>query len=119
MSDDEYDGFGDDGGDEGDWQGGQGDEGDWQEGQGDEGDDGCDQEGVDDSDGDEEDIEQETEEDEIKADDDREEEKPRQSCHQYPQCPAYVEAKMEMKMSNMRLNENGEENKRAEHKTKQ
>ena len=76
--------------------------------------------GVDDDDSDKEDIEQETGEDEInEADDDRDEEKQSQSCHQYPRYPAYVEAKVEMKMSNMRLDENGEEKKRAAQKTKQ
>ena len=88
-------------------------------GRGGEADDGYCQERADDNDSDEEDIEQETGEDEIKADDDRDEEKESQSCHQYPRYPAYVEAKVEMKMSNMSLNENGEEKKRAAQKTKQ
>ena len=117
MSDDEYSeeeqGFGDDGVDEGDWQEGEGDDGDWQEG---EVDDGYGQESVDEDDSDEENIEQ----DEInEADDDRDKEKQSQSCHQYPQYPAYVKAKVEMKMFNMSLDENGEEKKRAAQKTKQ
>ena len=104
YSDEEY-GFDDD-----DYQEGGVDDDDYQEG------------GVDDDDSDKEDIEQETGEDEInESDDDRDEEKQSQSCqsyHQYPRCPAYVEAKVEMKMSNMSLNENGEEKKRAAQKTK-
>ena len=121
MSDNEYSdeehGFGDDGVGDSDWQEGEVDDGNWQEG---EVDDGYGQESVDDNDSVEEDIEQETGEDEInEADDDRDKEKQSQSCHQYPRYPAYVEAKVEMKMSNISLNENGEEKKRAAQKTKQ
>ena len=110
MSDNEYldeeYGFDDD-----DYQEGGVDDDDYQEG------------GVDDDDSDKEDIEQDTGEDERgEADDDRDEEKRSHSCHsypQYPRCPAYVEAKVSMKMSNMSLNENVEEKKGTTQKQKQ
>ena len=107
MSDDEYEGFGDEQGYENDWQGGQGEQGyedEWQGGQGEQEyeDDGWDQE---DFHCDREDDRKQETEDERKVDDDRKEEKPGQSGHQHSQCPAYVTAKMEMKFSNMKLNE--------------
>ena len=107
MSYDECEQFNDEQGYGDEWQDDQGEQGyeeDWQGGQGEQEyeDDGWDQE--EEHSDQEDDGEQETE-DERKVDDNRKEEKPGLSGHQHFQCPAYVTAKMEMKFSNMKIDE--------------